>query len=44
MKELRGYLPLELKNNHYYNYDETKMIKCNTGLTALCCDLYNLIH
>lgn len=38
VKELGGYLPLELKkNNHYYNYDETKMIKCNTGLTALYC-------
>lgn len=40
MKEYGGYLPLELKRGKaYYDFDSGKIIKTNSGLTAMYCAL-----
>ncbi|MBD5103971.1 MAG: hypothetical protein HDT47_03800 [Ruminococcaceae bacterium] len=40
MKEYGGYLPLELQHGKaYYNFDNDKIIKTNSGLTAIYCAL-----
>lgn len=40
MKEYGGYLPLELKHGKaYYDFDNDKIIKTNSGLTAIYCAL-----
>lgn len=44
MKEYGGYLPLDLKDgNLYYEYDSSRMLKCNTGLTAIYCAIKNIV-
>lgn len=43
MKEYGGYLPLELNmGNEYYDFPENKILRTNSGLTAIYCALKKL--